>query len=492
MIQSAGAPLTAEDFRLTARSGFGDGWNHYAHSMASFRGKVYVGTTRGSFAGLKLTVPAPDLKPWPVESPNDLYAVDRRAEIWEYTPETAEWRLAFRSPTVTGVNGRAGVPSYIGYRGMTVFQGRNDAAPCLYVATWSPHLAHSPDLLRTEDGVHFVPVQRPPFGPTVRAFRTVQPFRGRVHLSATATGTAKGFNQDFASEAVIYASDDVSGAPWAPVNVEGFGNTDNTTVFEMAEFDGHLYAGTANPITGGELWKTRGGDLPYHWTKVFDRGAGRGLHNEVAGTLCEFKGALYVASGVINGGYHRAFRIGPAAAEIMRFWPDDSWDLIMGESRMTEQGLKYPLSGITPGFDNLFNGYVWRMQVHDGWLYASTMSWASLLPYLPTYAWPPDIAAVLRRWSPERLAETGGFSLWRTDDGVHWEPVTRDGFGNKFNWGGRTFASTSHGLFVGTANPFGPRLAMRRDGEWQYGFNPRGGCEIWLGSKQHHEPEAAS
>src|SRR3546814_2570280 len=113
----------------------------------------------------------------------------------------------------------------------------------------------------------------------------------------------------------------------------------------------------------------------------------------------------------------------------------------MGESRMTDQGLKYPLSGITPGFDILFNGYVWRMQVHEGWLYASTMSWASLLPYLPTYAWPPDIAAVLRRWSPDRLAETGGFSLWRTDDGVHWEPVTRDGFGNKFNWGGSTFAS---------------------------------------------------
>src|SRR3546814_1583565 len=51
-------------------------------------------------------------------------------------------------------------------------------------------------------------------------------------------------------------------------------SSDLTTVFEMAEFDGHLYAGTANPITGGELWKTRGGDLPYHWTKVFDRGAG--------------------------------------------------------------------------------------------------------------------------------------------------------------------------------------------------------------------------
>src|SRR3546814_11448663 len=57
VIQTADTPLTAEDFRLTARSGFGDGWNHYAHSMAAFRGKVYVGTTRGSFAGLKLNVP---------------------------------------------------------------------------------------------------------------------------------------------------------------------------------------------------------------------------------------------------------------------------------------------------------------------------------------------------------------------------------------------------------------------------------------------------
>lgn len=489
--QEAGIPLDAEDFRLTCRSGFGDGWNHYAHSMAVFRGRVYVGTTRGSLAALRQLQPPPDLRPWPIESPDDLYSFDRCAEIWEYTPATDDWRLAYKSPTVTGVNGRPGVPSYIGYRGMAVFQARTDTAPCLYVATWSPHLAHSPDLLRSEDGVHFAPVQRPPFGPTVRAFRTVQPFGGRVHLSATAVGTAKGFNQDFASDAVIYASDDLVGAPWAPTNADGFGDRNNVTVFEMGEYDGHLYAGTANPITGGELWKTRGGELPYRWTRVFGGGAGRGLHNEVAGTLCEFKGALYVACGVINGGYHRAYKIGPAASEILRVWPDDSWELIMGEARMTEQGLKYPLSGLTPGFDSIFNGYVWRMQVHDGWLYASTMSWASLLPFLPMHAWPPDIASVIRRWTPERLTEAGGFSLWRTDDGVHWQPVTRDGFGNKFNWGGRTFASTPEGLFVGTANPYGPRVALRRGGEWQYAHNPRGGCEVWLGSPKRKTPAAA-
>ncbi|SEQ06047.1 hypothetical protein SAMN04488038_103226 [Solimonas aquatica] len=487
-MSASGQSLLREDFRLTGPNGFGDGWNHYAHSMAWFRNRLYVGTTRATMAGLKLSVPLPDMKPWPIECSEDLYSLPRCAEIWEYTPETTQWRLAFRSPTVTGVNGRPGVPSYVGYRGMTVFQARGDAEPCLYVATWSPHLAHSPDLLRTEDGQTFKPVKRPPFNPTVRSFRTVQPFQGRVHLSATATGTAKGFNQDLASEAVIYCADDLLGDSWKAASADGFGNKNNSTVFEMTVYDGHLYGGTANPYTGGELWRTRGGSLPYEWEPVITEGADRGVHNEVAGTLCEFKGALYVALGVINGGYHRAFKIGPAAAEIIRVWPDKSWDLIMGEARQTRQGLKYPLSGMTPGFDNIFNGYVWRMHVHDGWLYAATMTWAMLLPFLPTYAWPPDVSAVLRRWGVNRLTESAGFELWRTNDGIHWEPVTRDGFGNKYNWGGRTFASTPHGLFVGTANPFGPRSAVLRDNLWQYVNNPRGGCEIWLGSKSHvHE-----
>lgn len=478
---TAAVGLTAADFRLTCRNGFGDGWNHYAHSMAVFQGRVYVGTTRAALAGLKISTPPPNLRPWPIESPDDLYAVDRRAEIWEYTPATDTWRLAYRAPTVTGVNGRPGVPSYIGYRGMTVTQSKGDAAPCLYVSAWSPHLAHSPDILRSEDGQHFTTVKRPPFNKAVRACRTIQPFAGRVHLSPTASGTSAGYTQDIGSEAVIYASDDLQNGNWQPANAEGFGNADNVTVFEMGEFNGHLYGGTANPATGGELWKTKGGTLPYAWTPVLQRGAERGVHNEVVGAMCEFKGALYVGCGIINGGYHRAAKIGPGAAELLRVWPDDSWDLIMGEARSTPQGLKVPLSGFAPGFNNLFNGYVWRLCVHEGWLYAGTMSWANLLPYLPVNLWPADVAALVRRWGEARLTEMGGCELWKSDDGVHWQPVTLDGFGNKFNWGIRTFASTAHGLFVGTANPFGPRVAVRREGAWQYTNNPRGGCEVWLG-----------
>ena len=492
MIADPPGGLTEADFRLTCDSGFGDGWNHYAHSMARFRGRVYVGTSRGTMAALRHGDPPPRMRPWPVDAPNDLYDVPRRAEIWAYDADTDTWTRVYQSPEVLGSNGRSDVPSYISFRGMCVFQSPSDREPCLYVSAWSPHTAHAPDILRSEDGLHFAPVPRPPFGPAVRACRTLQPYEGRMHISPTASGTAKGFLQDISSEAVIYTSADLARGQWTAANAEGFGNPDNATVFELATYDGHLWGGTVNSVTGAEIWKTRGGTPPYRWQQVIGLGAGRGSLNEVGGTLCEFKGALYVAFGIINGGYHRAANIGPAAAEIIRIWPDDSWELIVGESRSTAQGLKYPLSGYGPGFDSLFNGYIWRMCVHEGWLYAGTLNWINTMPYLAVNLWPEDVLALVRRWGEEQLlARYGGAELWRTADGIHWEPVTRSGFGNKFNWGIRTLASTPQGLFVGTVNPFGPTVAVKRGKDWGYVHNPRGGCEVWLGAPTADAPVRA-
>jgi hypothetical protein len=38
---------------------------------------------------------------------------------------------------------------------------------------------------------------------------------------------------------------------------------------------------------------------------------------------------------------------------------------------------------------------------------------------------------------------------------------------------------------VGTVNPFAPKVAVQRDGEWTYEANPRGGLEIWLGNEMY-------
>lgn len=476
--------LSEPDFRLLAPSGFGDGVNAYAHSMTCFKGKVYVGTSRANFASLRINYPIPALAPWPIDCPDDVDGFDRRSQVWEYTPETDHWALVYVAPFVPRKGGGE-ISNFISYRGMAVYQGTSDDAPCLYVSTWSPVRAGPAQLLRSEDGRRFERASVPDWGGAVRSFRSLQRFGDRVHTSPTSSGVQQGFISDsIGSDASIYATNDPRRGPWEVVNRRGFGNPDNITVFEMEVFNGHLYGGTVNPKTGAEVWKAPLGEPPYDWKPVVTHGGGRGALSEAAGAMCEFRGALYVSYGVLNGGYHRAMKIGPAASELIRIWPDDSWELIMGEPRVTAQGARYPLSGYSSGFDNLFNGYVWRMCVHDGHLYAGTFNWAQLLPYLPMVVWPEAAHALVKRWGmAELLIRYGGCELWRTADGERWEPVTRSGFGNKYNWGIRNFSSTKHGLFVATANPYGPTIAVERGGKWQYVENPRGGCEVWLGRK---------
>ena len=50
--------------------------------------------------------------------------------------------------------------------------------------------------------------------------------------------------------------------------------------------------------------------------------------------------------------------------------------------------------------------------------------------------------------------DTWGFDMIKTADGENFEVVTNDGFGDKYNYGGRSMAATPYGLYVGTANPF--------------------------------------
>lgn len=475
--------LSEADFRLTCASGFGDGHNSYAHCMAWFEGHLYVGTTRSLWVMNHFHPPLPNLKPWPVEVPADLYDLDRRAEIWRYDPRTDHWQRVYQAPWVLGRNQRQ-VPRYIGFRGMTVFQGRHDRKPCLYISTWAPQMApEPPDILKTDDGLSFGPIPRPPWDAGVRSFRTLQPFNGVVHTSPTgARSNAQKAQECVGSDATVYASDDLDSGQWWPASPEGFGDADNLTVFEMARFNGQLYAGTVN-AQGFELWRTEDASVrPYRWKRVLTRGGWRGAYNQVAVSLCEFQGALYVGTGIVNGGFHRLLKIGPAAAEILRVFPDDSWELVMGDARVTPEGYKVPLSGYASGFDKLFNGYVWRMEVHQGWLYAGTFCWAQMLPYLPRQFWPADVLHQVQRWGEDRLAYgLGGFELWRSADGIRWHNITRNGFGNCYNWGARNLVSTPNGLMVGTANPFGPTLAMRRGEHWAYEYNPRGGCEIFRG-----------
>lgn len=476
--------LTSGQFRRIARNGIGDPANAYVHGMAWFEGRLYCGMTRNSFKLLKLFPPIdpPALDPWPVEVPERVEELDMQGQIWRWTPETDEWELAYRAPMIPGKKGEP-APRDLGYRGMCVFQGKSDPKPCLYVSTMSTVLrgcaAH---VLRSEDGVNFEPACEPGIGnDSISTFREVVAFDG--YLYAPPAGEGIQFNSS--RSGVLMRSNDPRPGNWEVACDLGFGDPTNNGIFMMTVAQGQLYAGTFNNFEGYQIWTTPPcGDRPLKWRKVIDKGAHRGPLSEIAMAMVEFDGALYVGSGIQNGGYDRTNLVGPASGEIIRIRPDGSWDLLVGTPRDTPDGPKHPLSGLGPGFDSIFAGYTWRMCVHEGWLYTTTFDWSVFLQYAHRPS--PTARRLLNGLGFEQLADIGGgFEMWRTKDGVNWQPVTLNGMTNPFNYGGRTMESTPQGLAVGTANVFGGKSAARLASRWHYIDNPDGGTEVWLGAPAH-------
>ena len=494
-------------FDKISENGFGDGNNSYAHSAAWFNGALYVGTTRCNMCMLKFSVthnaqnPLSEIDIWPVDCPDTIegiYELDRRAQIWRYRPENKEWKMVYRSPlippekkhmkTLKGKDGKERkistsrdlVPRDIGYRGMCVFKGKSDKNKALYIASWAPSLAPGPLIIRTEDGENFEIVSD--YGVIdlpVTSIRSLVEFKGRLYMSPTGS---RGGNANTSGVQTIYSSDDPRKGKWIQNNISGFGDEKNESIFSLAVSDDWLYAGTFN-CNGYQIWRTTGDDLPIHkWECVVKDGAGRGPENQIALSMCFFKGKMYVGSGIQNGGYDRVNKIGPAASTLIVIdEKNGSTDLVVGTPYKREGHVMTPTSGLTDGFGNSFNGYFWRMTHHEGWLYLGTYDASSLIEWINTKQLSKRMSDMFNKIDLEYINNNRGFELWRSHDGENWIPVDRKGFGSVYNNGIRNLVSTPEGLFVGTANPFGPTVAKKENGEWIYRENPKGGLEVWIG-----------
>jgi hypothetical protein len=299
-------------------------------------------------------------------------------------------------------------------------------------------------------------------------------FRGRLYASPVSAHFSK-------LPAVLESDDPNQGGmdspqTWRLASAPGFGDPDNATIFEMAVFNDHLYVGVGN-LNGFEIWKTDAkGSPPYQWKRVI---AGGG-HKDGAGpwgviSMSPFGDWLYVGTGRPPSALEM---FEPTPGELIRIAPDDTWEVVTGDARETHQGFKAPISGMPGLFGNPFAMYVWRMEEHQGWLYAGTHDATSFLSSTPWNRVGPRAA----RWIEEHggvkkfVEAEGGGDLWRTQDGRHWTCLTRTGFGNRFNAGLRTLKSTPFGLFVGTTNFF-TETKDPVTGELC------GGLEIWLGSR---------
>jgi hypothetical protein len=323
------------------------------------------------------------------------------------------------------------------------------------------------------------------FEQPVSATRSLTSFRDRMFFSPTARRLTErtGGQANNAGVPLVFESRDPAAQTWLEASEPGFGDSGNLGIFSLFADDNRLYAGTFN-LAGFQIWASDClGEPPYKWEKLIDKGAGRGPLNQAVATIASFDGAIYIGSGIQGGGNDRVNKIGPAGAELIRLNSDGRWDLIVGDPRVVAGERREPLSGLRAGFGNLFNGYVWTLASHDGWLYAGTFDWSIMLRWTTGVEAPPKVVQFFDHLNPEfMIANAGGADLWRSQDGENWMPVTRQGFDNPYNAGIRNLVSTPHGLFVGTANFFGPRVAVLRGSEWVYEDNERGGLEVWLGN----------
>jgi hypothetical protein len=121
--------------------------------------------------------------------------------------------------------------------------------------------------------------------------------------------------------------------------------------------------------------------------------------------------------------------------------------LVIGNPRVIPTGqpgagaVVSPISGIGQYFDNGFTGHFWNMGVGTQGLYMGTWDWSA------DHATEPSFSEL---WSQEF-----GTDIWMTPDGVHWSFVSKVGLGDGDNTGGRSFANTPYGLYMGTARSIG-------------------------------------
>lgn len=427
-----GAILQSDDFTIVAEGGLSDSSNTIAHSMAWFRDKLFMGVT--SPAGVN------------TDHPPGIFRFDPEAGAWDQvftTPPHAADARAFVNDIGADDTGGAGggrrsrlrnrstLPTDYGFRSMIVFQGKSDAAPCLYTTTMSRWGGR---LLRSEDGEAFSQVGDAGLGDDeILSFRGLTEFDGKLFAAQVGHITDDAMDRNLAKSATVHVSDDPASGKWQPACLPGFGDADNRVVFSLATAHGYLYAGTGNPERGFQLWRTKAkGKAPFKWEMVLEDGANRYNTNYAAATMVAFNGDLYVGTGITGYGYDKEFDIGPSAAELVRVHEDGSWDLIFGEPRFSPQGLKVPFAAAGPGMDNIYNSVVWAMNVHDGVLYLG-----------------------MHNWEPHQHIQDGNFGyshagspLFASKNGDDWEFVMD--VGGRDHFGVRSLCSTPAGQFVGS------------------------------------------
>src|SRR5262249_5314385 len=145
-------------------------------------------------------------------------------------------------------------------------------------------------------------------------------------------------------------------------------------VTAMTVFKGSLYcAAAARDNAPYQVYKADAmGAAPLDFSLVLTGGDLAAAGSLRAVSMAAFGGRLFVGTGAPSG--------------LVRIDADGSWELLVGQPRMTEDGLKRPLSGVSAGLGSAFTVQFRAMASQKGQLYLGTADWSQLLELSSAFA----------------------------------------------------------------------------------------------------------
>jgi hypothetical protein len=311
-------------------SGFGVAGNYAISSLDVFGRALYAGVWNDAGAQVWRTV---DGRTWGAVTPpwaaansavgdaqafgGSLYvgaANEAGGEIWR--TDGAAWQQV--------ASGGLGDAGNFAMNAFEVFAGQ------LYVAT--SNLTSGVEIWRssTGDSGSWQQVNADGFGRGVtREDVTLAVYGGDLYVGISRVVAA-------GARAELWRSAD--GAQWTPIFTNGLGYASNTHVSAIAEFQGQLYIGLRNEVTGGQLWRSGSG---LDWTPVFVDGLGAQSNSWTYGLLPHGEQLLLVFSNLATG------------AEVWRSTDGTQWAPLM------QGGWGDPANGIADYFDKaaaIFHG----------------------------------------------------------------------------------------------------------------------------------------
>ncbi len=465
-------PVELEDFQLVDVPEFNES-TRTSQAAVWYKDGLYVGTGRAplGFMGRYTAAQGKDnlrnQGRFGSDRPDTGGKEEDGAQIWRFDPWDNKWTHLYDSPLVEGRDGATRARDR-SIRGQGIIQTKIDDEPTLYMGIGV--LEYQCVFLRSTDGYEFEECDEQGFGlgdEDVPSMRNICGIDGKMFSTPTGKNFGRGmFDDNLTDFPYIFETEDPLHGNWVPTCEAGFGDPTNLSINEVVIFEGHLYAATINKRHGFQVWKAKPeGKPPYKWTKILERGAYRQI-SSMPSSMYVFNGAIYIGCTLQRQGRGGRDRFGPYPAEMIRIYPDDSWDLVCGTPRFTPQGLKYPTTGLLGGLDDFWTHVFWRFAEYDGWLYLGTAGWKWMPTYLKDRV---DLTDAQYDWLQENTntRQDGQFKMWRTRDGDNWELVTDIGFpgGNELNYGIREIVPTPAGMFVFPT--------------CKAGANKGGGLEMW-------------